>query len=284
MRVQIRRPLVLVVLCAAVSPLATGTVEAQGGAVVTPGDQDGLYDAPSVDLGALAPGSSGSPGTPDSGSDDDTANGDQPGVAIPPGLSWTSPEGSAFPIQPQFGIPDLFPEPPQAPTPAALAQQAVQQLVLPLPTPQHSPDLRLGDGRQATVVGEHTWFWTSPSDWHRQSQRVEAGPVWAEVTAEPTELSLQPGNGQAAVSCAGPGTEYDPSFGMHAASPDCDLVYERSSVDQSGEQVTGVWSVTWRVSWTGFNGAEPVGGVLPEMTSRSHDTFAVVEAQALGTH
>ena len=161
-----------------------------------------------------------------------------------------------------------------------LAQQAAGQLRLPLPTPAHSPDLRLGDGRAATLVGEHTWFWTPRADWHPYTARVQAGPVWAEATATPIRLVMQPGNGTPPSSCPGPGTVYDRRYGLHAASPDCDVVYTHSS---AGETTAG-WAITWQVTWRGGIGPEPTqGGVLPQMTSRSQARFAVAEAQSLRT-
>ncbi|MBK0870208.1 hypothetical protein INP57_25690 [Saccharopolyspora sp. HNM0986] len=152
-----------------------------------------------------------------------------------------------------------------------------------MPTPLHSPDLQLPDGRAATVVGEHTWFWTEPTDWRPVSRRVQIGPVWAEVTATPQRLNLDPGTGQPAASCAGPGTPYARSFGLHTASPDCDIVFDRSSVGRPGEQVRAEWAIAWSVSWRGFDGTIPAGGTLAPMTSRADAELAVAEAQALTT-
>ena len=181
--------------------------------------------------------------------------------------------------------PGAPPPPGPPPSPAALAQQAAGQLQLPLPTPQHSPDLRLRDGRAATLVGEHTWFWTNSADWHPHTARVQAGPVWAAVTATPVRLSMQPGTGARSVSCAGPGTPYQRSFGMHARSPDCEVVYTRSSLGQPEGQTTAGWAITWQVTWRGGMGPEPTeAGVLPVMTSRAQARFAVAEAQSLRTH
>ncbi|RRO17100.1 hypothetical protein EIL87_12320 [Saccharopolyspora rhizosphaerae] len=143
--------------------------------------------------------------------------------------------------------------------------------------PQHSPDLRLQDGQVATVVGEFTWFWTDPSTWRPQRQRVEAGPVWAEVTATPVRLAMEPGDGTAPVSCTGPGTPYERSFGVHSPSPDCDVVYERPSAGP----VSAQWSITWEVTWRGWTGGSPTGGVLPPMTSRAQTQLVIAEAQAL---
>ncbi|MFD8497748.1 hypothetical protein [Amycolatopsis sp. NPDC059657] len=166
------------------------------------------------------------------------------------------------------------------PTPRQVAEQAFEQLRLPLPAPRHSPDLRLADGRVATVVGEHTWFWTDRSVWAPQTKRVQTGPVWAEVVAVPAAMTFTSGSGGSS-SCGGPGTPYDRSYGLHAASPDCDFVYTASSFGKPGDQVTASLGIRWRVSWTGSTGSAPVGGTLPDMLSRASVTFAVVEAQSV---
>lgn len=169
------------------------------------------------------------------------------------------------------------------PTPAELAQQAYAQLRLPVPTPEHSPDLRLVDGRPAVLVGEQTWLWTDRSRFQSRSRRLQVGPVWAQVTATPVELSFDPGDGSPVVSCAGPGTPFVAGRDQqHAASPTCGYLYEQSSAQQPGGVVPVKYGITWRVSWTGASGAVPAGGQLPEMTSRTATVFAVAEGQALG--
>ncbi|WP_338600495.1 hypothetical protein [Saccharopolyspora sp. SCSIO 74807] len=251
------------------------------GVAVVPGDAQGYYGTPSIDLGAVAGGKPSSPEDPGS-AESGGAGGGVPGPPL--GLSWSSPGGGVpewFSVLPEFRFPD-FTEP-AARSPGVLAGQAAEELRLPLPVPRHSPDLRLPDGRAATVVGEHTWFWTEPAGWHPVQRRVQAGPVWAEVTATPRTLSLAPGTGQPAASCAGPGTPYDRSFGLHAASPDCDVVFTHSSAHRPGEQVQARWAITWQVSWRGFDGTAPTGGILPPMTSRADADLAVAEAQALTT-
>ncbi|MET9259599.1 hypothetical protein [Amycolatopsis sp. NPDC004079] len=172
------------------------------------------------------------------------------------------------------------PAPPPLPTPAQLAAQAFEQLRLPLPVPRHSPDVRLPDGRDATIVGENTWVWTDREVWQPAVRRVQVGPVWAEVTATPAGMTFDSGTGGSA-SCAGPGTPYERSFGLHAASPDCGIVYTRSSVGQPGDQVRAQWAIQWSVSWVGSDGTADVGGDFPQMQSRAGASFAVAEVQAL---
>ena len=125
------------------------------------------------------------------------------------------------------------------PSPAELAQEAYAQLRLPVPTPEHSPDLRLADGRVAVLVGEHTWVWTDRSRFRAQSRRLQVGPVWAAVTATPVGLSFDPGNGDPVVSCVGAGTPFVPGrYGPHAPSPTCGYLYSRSSAGSPGGLLT----------------------------------------------
>ena len=251
------------------------------GVVVVPGDAQGYYGSPTIGLGAAA---GGTPARQEGSGSHHSSGEDPAGIpGPPPGLSWSAPNGapSWFTAAPEFHFPD-FSEP-TTPSPARLAAQAADQLQLPLPVPRHSPDLRLSDGRAATLVGEHTWFWTEPSQWRPVHRRIQAGPAWVAVTATPQTLSLHPGTSQDPVSCPGPGTPYDRSFGLHTASPDCDIVFERSSSGQPREQVQARWVITWDVSWRGFDGTGPTGGTLPPMTSRAGADLTVAEAQALTT-
>lgn len=306
MRSTVRGPCILsgfVVLMVLAAPV----VLAQDGDVaVESGDIGGWYGPPSIGLSATAPGRPGRPARSKPGGAGTRPTGpsspapvplcpivmcDVPGQSQDPAFMLNSQPLSTWCFGPlEDGYcprPNATPSTPNPvgaaapPDPAVLAQQAARRLQLPLPTPRHSPDLRLPDGRPATVVGEHTWFWTAPEDWRPQTERVQAGEVWAEVTAVPIRLSMTPGLGQPVASCAGPGTPYDRSFGLHAASPDCDVVYERPSADQPGALVTAEWSITWRVTWQGWTGSAPTGGELEPMTSRTPARFAVAEAQAL---
>lgn len=169
------------------------------------------------------------------------------------------------------------------PTPGELAERARQQLQLPLPAPGRSPKFRLRDGRSATLVQENTWIWTDPGVWEEQSQRVRVGPVWAEVTARPTRMRFDSGMGQR-ISCDGPGTRYERLYGMHAASPDCGVVYTHSSDGMPNGETTAEYAITWSVSWRGSTGTTYEGGELPDMISRASESFVVAEAQSLRAH
>ncbi len=287
---------------AALAPTDDGQV------IVVPGDSSGLVAPPHVDMGALqqrgqAPVRPGGPGRKPLGQDRRAAgasgapeapDGLPPGCSLggfgvggPPGVGRAG--GSAFgirclpplPADDEPAAPEGPPAPP-LPTPAQLAARAFEQLQLPLPVPRHSPDVQLPDGRDATIVGENTWIWTDRSVWKPAVERVEVGPVWAEVTATPTGMTFNSGS-SGSMSCSGPGTPYDRSHGLHAASPDCGFVYTRSSVGQVKDQITAEWAIHWSVSWIGSDGSGSVGGDFSLMQSRARATFAVAEVQALRT-
>jgi len=94
------------------------------------------------------------------------------------------------------------------PTALELAQLAYGLLRLPSPVPSRYPSGTLADGRPYTVVNTYMWFWTDPSVWQPLSKRVCAGALCATATARPSQLTLDPGNGDQAVSCPGPGTRW----------------------------------------------------------------------------
>ncbi|PWV74023.1 hypothetical protein SAMN05421630_110198 [Prauserella marina] len=276
-----------------------------GQVMVVPGDISGRFAPPSVDMEALekrghAPIRPGR--APVAGSvpqQDDVAGtyaaAGEPS-AIPPGcavgafgvggVSGTgAPSGNAYGIRCLDPVPDDEASPDAAgaaaaPSPAELAARAFEQMRLPLPVPEHSPDVRLPDGRDAVVVGEHTWIWTDPDVWQPVVERVQVGAVWAEVTAVPVGMTIDSGTG-GSTSCSGPGTPYDRSYGLHTPSPDCGFVYTRSSLGQPNDHVTAEWAIRWVVTWVGSDGSTDLGGDFPEMSSRATASFVVAEVQAL---
>jgi hypothetical protein len=277
----------------AVIPVDRARAGEPGGQItVAPGDQSGVFGQPSVGIGAASPGSSAASGNVASsgGSGSPVACVFEPAGQIASEMFAAGTPGYAGNVagggskgyflvcngvhEGWLNGPDQFPAGAALVTPEQLAQQAYQLLVLPLPVPHFSPDVRTSSGL-ATVVGEHTWVWTDKNTWAAQSKRVQAGAVWAEVTATPTKLVFTPGADRP-LACAGPGTAYTTAAGLHAASPDCDYVFE-----QPRDHVEATFAIQWSVSWTGSTGTAPAVGTLPPMTSRAAAGFAVAEIQSL---
>lgn len=164
---------------------------------------------------------------------------------------------------------------PPAPTvsPAQLAAQAWQRLRLPVPQVSTAPP-RSSYG----LVGLTEWFWVT--NWTSRSNRVQAGGVWATVTAQPTGLTINPGTGQPSINCPGHGTAYDRTRPADAQRSNCSYTYVSSSagLPRSAYQVTA--TVTWSGTWVGSGGT---GGALPALARSASFPLRIVEGQAVTT-
>lgn len=165
--------------------------------------------------------------------------------------------------------------PAAAPTmsPAQLAQQSWDSLQLPVPDVRTAPPR----GSQG-LVGLAEWVWVPSSQWHPMVKRASAGGVWAQVIATPKQLRIEPGAGLPAVTCAGPGTAYDPSRAASVQQTDCSYTYNQSSATQPGAAYRVRVTVVWGGTWTGSGGA---GGVLPDISRSTTFGLRVAEAQGL---
>jgi hypothetical protein len=169
------------------------------------------------------------------------------------------------------------------PSPATLAQQAADSMLLPDPSAGRYPASMLRDGRPYTVVGAYTWYWTDASNWKSYTATAQVGGNWATVTAEPVSLSFTPGDGHAAVSCAGPGSVWRNGInGPWERSPSgCQYRYPHSSIHDPNQEVTSTYTITWQLTWTGSGNT---AGTLTAKTTSATATFAVAEVESVVTH
>ncbi len=177
------------------------------------------------------------------------------------GLQWPAPKGHTWetitcPGTQPFGGVTLVNNATGAPavTPQQLAQIAIGELILPALQPATAPP-RGKDG----LVGLPEWFWIPAPEWAPVSKTVTAGPVWARATATPVKIAFAPGVGMSAVTCAGPGTAYQPSVPLSAQHTDCSFTYTQPSAGQPNNMYAAAVIVYWNVSWVGSGGA---GGVV----------------------
>lgn len=159
-------------------------------------------------------------------------------------------------------------------TPAELAQQATNRLKLPLPQPRFEPR-RASSAGPATLVAVPTWFYLDA--WQPESQRTEAGGVWAEVRAVPVTTTWSPGDGAAPVRCEGPGRAW---AAQESKADACRYTYRRSSAAQPGNTYTARVTVAWQVTWRGSGGQS---GRLPLMERQETFPIAVAERQTVVT-
>lgn len=155
--------------------------------------------------------------------------------------------------------------------PRILAERAAAALDLPTPVIRMSPS---GD----QVAQLPSWLWIGGGRWQPQQVSASAGPVTSTVTARPSRVVWDMGNGDRVV-CDGPGRPYQPRFAGRPDATDCRYTYRNGSASQPGAAYQVTATVDWRLSWsaTGAPGGGSLG-VVPMSTTRS---VRVSEVQAL---
>jgi hypothetical protein len=166
--------------------------------------------------------------------------------------------------------------PPGAIDPGVLALQAERQLTLPQPSGHRSPsETQSYQGYPFTYVNLWTWFWTDPGTWRTRSATARAGGVSATVTVAPTQLTFDPGDGSAAVSCRGPGSAWT-AFDGNAAPTAGACGYRYRAVTQT--PVTSTQSMRWSVTWIASDGAS---GTLPDLTTSRAGQLMVLQIESV---
>ena len=155
-------------------------------------------------------------------------------------------------------------------TGADLAQQAFGSFKLATPVPKMAPPGEL-------VVQFPTWLWVE--GWQPQTATAAVPGLSATVTAAPTKVVWTMGDG-GSVTCAGPGTPYDPSIPAEQQSTNCSYTYHVSSAGQPGNAYQGSVTISYGASWTATDGT---GGNLGALTATAPFTARVGEIQAINT-
>lgn len=158
-------------------------------------------------------------------------------------------------------------------TPEMLLEEALRQVQPPPPAIHTAPPR----GREG-YVGVRHFYWADRDQWRSITKRASAGAVWAEVTATPSRLVIDPGVGQARLTCQGPGTPYDFNKSPDRQDTSCTHIYTRSSAGLKGSQYTATVSVVWTATWVGSGGA---GGPLAPITVSTTFPVRIAEGQAL---
>ncbi|MGW0778425.1 ATP/GTP-binding protein [Streptomyces sp. NPDC002835] len=267
-------------------------------------------NGPSVDVGGcefemfcVGASSPGSSGKQPAGGTDDARSGDGSGSAQPPvctvkKMEPQPPPGSQYwqghnpktttlyirscPYFMREGASAMFDEPvwapngtePEALNPIVLAQQAVDKMRL------SGPEIGMAPRLGATgLVGMPVWMWTEtgPTTYGPNTASATAGGITVSATAKVSKIVWSMGDGST-VTCAGPGTRYEPAYGKRP-SPTCGHTYSRTSRDESSGRYTVSATSTWVIDWQVTGGAS--GGQLTE-TRTSQAEVAIGEMQAVG--
>ncbi|MFF3764409.1 hypothetical protein ACFYYR_10035 [Streptomyces sp. NPDC001922] len=170
------------------------------------------------------------------------------------------------------------PDDKHAPTPEVLASYAYDKIRVPDTEVELNPKAR-------STVNLPTWAWLDKGKFKDVKVRAElpGTGLWAETTAKPVGLHLEPGtkdaelhpgSGECAINGDGSiGTPY--TKGQGSKTPPCGITYLRAT---SGKPYAMKASVTWEVSWEGSGGAK---GDLPNGTFETTQDVNVQELQAV---
>ncbi len=166
------------------------------------------------------------------------------------------------------------PAPVPLPPPAAvLAREAADQLLLPAPDVEVSPQ---ADHDQ--VVNLPTWLWLGAGSFAARSRTVSVPGESVTATAVPVSVSWTTGDGST-VTCTGPGTPYTPATPPLSRSPDCGHTYLQPSIGQPGDRYPVTVTARWQISWAGAGRA----GVLPDLQRTATTSFRVAEVQTVNS-
>ncbi|MCX4907974.1 hypothetical protein [Streptomyces sp. NBC_00878] len=167
---------------------------------------------------------------------------------------------------------------PNAPTPETLAEYAYDKVEVP------DTEIELRPEGKSTV-NLPTWVWLDKGTFQEVKVRAELPNtnLWAETTAKPVALHLEPGTEDAETFPAGGDCEIneDGSIGTPYVkgdadrTPPCGITYLRAT---SGGPYKLSASVTWQITWEGAGGT---GGDLPDGTFETTQDMNVQEIQSI---
>ncbi|WP_328774242.1 hypothetical protein [Streptomyces sp. NBC_00286] len=173
---------------------------------------------------------------------------------------------------------DEVPDAPNAPTPETLAAYAYDKIKVPDTKIELKPEAK-------STVNAPTWVWLDKGTFKEVKVRAELPNtgLWAETTAKPIALHLEPGtddaetfpsSGDCEINDDGSiGTPY--KTGDAGKTPPCGIRYLRAT---NGEPYELSASVTWEINWEGAGGT---GGDLPNGTFETTQDMNVQEIQSI---
>ncbi|MHC3473752.1 hypothetical protein ACYF6T_34365 [Streptomyces sp. 7R007] len=171
-----------------------------------------------------------------------------------------------------------IPAVPNAPTPKTLAEYAYDKIKVPTTEVESKPAAR-------STVNLPTWVWLDQDTFKEVKVRAELPDtgLWAETTAKPVALHLDPGtrdattnpaSGDCTVNADGSiGTPYEP--GDADKSPSCSITYLHAT---NGTPYRLRAGITWKISWHGSDGS---GGDLPDGVFETTQAMDVQEIQSV---
>lgn len=163
----------------------------------------------------------------------------------------------------------------------AVVDIARSRLTITSPRPNTAPT---GTADTPTVVNLPTFLWVDQSAWVPSTSTADIpGLVSVTVTATPTAVTWDLGDGSTPKTCDGPGTPWTPGVD----TTDCQHTYDRSSADQPDNafplRATTHYDIAYTCTPLAANTTcssnAPLGGVDLTFTT----TMTVAEVQAVNT-
>ncbi|MFB6958130.1 hypothetical protein ACFCYB_14040 [Streptomyces sp. NPDC056309] len=171
-----------------------------------------------------------------------------------------------------------LPNDPNFPTPKTLAEYAYDKVKVPDTEIKVKPEAK-------STVNLPTWIWLDKGRFKEVKVRAELPNtgLWAETTAKPVALHLNPGtedaesypaSGDCTINDDGSiGTPY--AKGNADKTPPCGIRYLRAT---NGQPYHLKASITWQITWQGTGGAK---GDLPDGTFETTQDMNVQEIQSI---
>ncbi|MGW3950110.1 hypothetical protein ACWEKM_03855 [Streptomyces sp. NPDC004752] len=171
-----------------------------------------------------------------------------------------------------------IPDDEHAPKPETLAAYAYDQISVPKTEIELKPETK-------STVNLPTWVWLDKGTFTDVTVRAElpGTGLWAETTAKPVALHLEPGtadaetypaSGDCTINDDGSiGTPYEK--GSAGRTPPCGITYLRAT---NGQPYQLKASITWQITWVGTGGAK---GDLPDGTFETAQDMNVQEIQSV---
>lgn len=164
---------------------------------------------------------------------------------------------------------------PSAPAPRLSAQQLALRATADLQF--DFPAFGVSPASPRQVVGFPMWVWVDPASWvPRQASDTDAGLV-VTLTATPSTMLFDPGDGSPVVDCHGPGTPYRPGSGWQA-SPTCGHTYTVPSSRLPGSRTPTTATIIWTFGWVASDGTS---GTLPDLQLVHHEMLTVTAYTAV---
>jgi hypothetical protein len=273
--------------------LAAGFLAVDGPANAQTGDGGGSDaridaglddDTAGADIEVTIPGDTGSPDQQSGGGAPQpncTRSDGTPDFLRYEGLQWTTMEEQRTEIRPEEQRPGVYLHVycgdehvdfrffPDVPEQAAIDPRTLADSVQITPA---APVISTNPASGSHLVNLEAWFWAE--NWSGAEETATAGPVSVTVSARPTMLVIDPGDGTASFSCAGPQPAYDARRPPDAQQSNCTHTYRRAG------EFTATATIVYSVSFTsnvGVNG--DLGTIEPDSTI----ALRVREAQAIVT-